>query len=614
MVDFGNSWSSKNSESPLVRLGVSMDPLAMLFPGLGDWKVKTSDKLQGWVSKNIAKNDPFIKLERKYGPSHWFSELRPISDWALEKPLDATALTVGAVVAAPYAASAFGSGAGGAGGAGMWEGAFGGTTGLSGATYGAAPASGIPGIAGTIGGSTGAAASGLSAGQMAGLGATALGVMSPQQQQGAAMPPPQRQGNRFSRAMQAFPGAISGALFPTQPGVDASVSKAAQDQAMMAFAAGLLAGRDKPGASFGSAFGSAYQNASQTYSGALDNAFRNTLIRKQEEREERSEDREIARDKQKQRESAATTAGKLATGLQNSAGNMPGYWQMVASMPEVQGAIKELGIEVPTELDPGSWQQLQQRLAGAAQVGGPAAPRNPLQLKAVMGPQGKPILVREEQAEGMTPYYEPNTPASPSVPSGYRYTKSGTLEAIPGGPADMGGPAGRKATQPLRKEFRNLQSVKDYETVLPLVESAKNAPDTGYGDLQLIYSVGKVLDPGSVVREGELNLTIAAGSPMQRILGSTRFSLEQGGRLTPQVRQQILAMLAERVGAYEAAYNRDYEQYAQYAQEGGVDPSQVVGSHASSAYASGAPKVGTVEGGYRFKGGDPSDPKNWEKQ
>lgn len=191
MIDFGDSWSSQNSDSPLVRLGVSMDPLAMIFPGLGDWKIKTSDKMQNWVSDNIAKNDPFIKLERKYGPSHWFSELRPISDWALEKPLDATALTVGAVVGAPYLAGAMGGGGGaGAGGAGLWEGAFSGTTGLSGAAYGSAPAAGIPGIAGTIGGSTGLAAGGLSAGQMANLGvrgAGALGGMAQPAQQ-AQMP------------------------------------------------------------------------------------------------------------------------------------------------------------------------------------------------------------------------------------------------------------------------------------------------------------------------------------------------------------------------------------------------------------------------------------------
>ena len=150
--------------------------------------------------------------------------------------------------------------------------------------------------------------------------------------------------------------------------------------------------------------------------------------------------------------------------------------------------------------------------------------------------------------------------------------------------ADPGGVNTRKGAMPLRKEFRNLQSVKDYETVLPLIKSAEKAPDTGYGDLQLIYTVGKTLDPGSVVREGELALTIAAGSPLQRVLGATRFNFEKGGRLTAVQRKQIIDMLNQRVAAAKTAYDRDFNQYSGYAKDSGVDPSMVVGNAFNEAF------------------------------
>lgn len=168
--------------------------------------------------------------------------------------------------------------------------------------------------------------------------------------------------------------------------------------------------------------------------------------------------------------------------------------------------------------------------------------------------------------------------ASRDAPSGYRWSEGG-LAPIPGGPADPQGPAAKRQVAPLRKEFRNLESVKSYEVIVPLVKSAAKAPDTGYGDLQLIYTVGKVLDPGSVVREGELALTIKAGTMMSQIFGAGRFQLGKGGRIPSEQRKQIMEMLNERSAEYRNMYDRDYQTYTQYAQGSGINPYEIVGKH-----------------------------------
>jgi hypothetical protein len=227
-------------------------------------------------------------------------------------------------------------------------------------------------------------------------------------------------------------------------------------------------------------------------------------------------------------------------------------------------------------------------------------PKPPGQLYQVAGPQG-PVFQPADQAAGQPAYVKPERSGSNDPPSGFRWKAGGSLEPIPGGPNDPTGPNQRRGSQPLRKEFRGLPSIKSYEEVLPLVQSAKNAPDTGYGDLQLIYTVGKALDPGSVVREGELALTIAAGSPLQRIIGATRFTAEKGGRLPPQSRQQIMQMLGERVNAYKQAYDRDFNQYGEYASEQGYDPALIVGQHADSAYQKKPGKAKAKDSGWSIE-------------
>ncbi len=200
--------------------------------------------------------------------------------------------------------------------------------------------------------------------------------------------------------------------------------------------------------------------------------------------------------------------------------------------------------------------------------------------------------------------YIPGGPADPQgprkatvtkPPAGYRFNEDGTLTYIVGGPADPKGPSAVKASQQLRKEFRGLSSVKDYETILPLIESAYNAPDDGFGDLELIYTAGKVLDPGSVVREGELALTIKSGSLLQRALGIVGFTAEQGGRLTPKTREQLVNMLETRRQSSQELYDRDYSQYAEYAEQAGFDPALLVGKPADSAFTERPTPVATPQ-------------------
>ena len=126
--------------------------------------------------------------------------------------------------------------------------------------------------------------------------------------------------------------------------------------------------------------------------------------------------------------------------------------------------------------------------------------------------------------------------------------------------------------------------MKDFQAALPVLVSARKMPDTGAGDIGLIYSVGKVLDPNSVVREGELALALKSDGLLAQVIGTTRLNLGKGGRLPPETRQRLLDMLNERVMAYRQAYDRDFQQYGQYAQEMGLDPTAVTGRHATTAY------------------------------
>lgn len=132
----------------------------------------------------------------------------------------------------------------------------------------------------------------------------------------------------------------------------------------------------------------------------------------------------------------------------------------------------------------------------------------------------------------------------------------------------------QKAVIELRKEFQQLPEVQSYKTVIPILNSVRNAPDTTAGDLDLIYGVGKILDPTSVVRESEQVLVIKSGSPLERALGQMGYVVGRG-RLTPEMRTKVVAMLQGRVGELENQYKAARATYERAADENGLPKDQI---------------------------------------
>lgn len=190
----------------------------------------------------------------------------------------------------------------------------------------------------------------------------------------------------------------------------------------------------------------------------------------------------------------------------------------------------------------------------------------------------------------------------------------------------------------LRKEFSGRQEVKDFTAVLPIFSSAISAPNTAAGDLSLIYAMGKVMDPGSVVREGELSLAQSTGGLGDKLQALAQ-NVQTGQRLTPAMRRNLQMAIRQRAQMLGEAYAGVRGDFKQRAERFGFDPIDIVGSHPAAPFqqveanflgrpvrnrdgSTGAaparravqpPRVGTVRGGYRYKGGDPASPASWQK-
>lgn len=217
--------------------------------------------------------------------------------------------------------------------------------------------------------------------------------------------------------------------------------------------------------------------------------------------------------------------------------------------------------------------------------------------KRVRGPNGEMGIVRNGQIvpvdapviragiPEMIAGPRPEKPEKPNLPTGYQMGSNGLAELIPGLPAPKGSKAGGDDDNiddemKLRKEFKSLPAVQSFETVAPLAASAFQAGPGGAGDLNIIYALGKTMDPNSVVREGELQMAGNTGSLGEKLMGYAK-QISQGGNLTPEVRRGLLNELRNRGSVLADSYNQARKQYEGLAGQYGLAPDRIVGGHAA---------------------------------
>lgn len=140
--------------------------------------------------------------------------------------------------------------------------------------------------------------------------------------------------------------------------------------------------------------------------------------------------------------------------------------------------------------------------------------------------------------------------------------------------------------QAMRSRFEGLPDVRNYHAVLPVAEAARNANNRGSGALDLVYAFAKVMDPGSVVREGEVQMTENTGGLADRVRGLVQRA-QTGSGLPPNVRAGLIQEINNRVEQYRAAYNQVRKNYFRNAERYGFDPDAAVGPDIADAYQAG---------------------------
>jgi hypothetical protein len=128
-----------------------------------------------------------------------------------------------------------------------------------------------------------------------------------------------------------------------------------------------------------------------------------------------------------------------------------------------------------------------------------------------------------------------------------------------------------------RDDFQASPIVKNYREVVPIMASmdaALTRPNKA-ADLNLIYGLGKIMDPNSVVREGELALAKSTGT-LGDELKNLYAKVNGGSGMTQETRARLVAEARSRFGQLQTNYEAYKGQFKGLAERAGIDPRDVI--------------------------------------